>query len=78
LESGPPQLQPFFSNIEVKRLDGELRVTEAEPVLAYIRSSFLYDGWPLDDVAATVGGAIDAEGAFRIGTVAGLISCRKP
>ena len=77
LETGPPQLQPFFSDIEVERLDGELRVTEVEPVLAYIRSSFLYDGWPLDDVAATVGGAIEADGAFRIATKAGLISAHK-
>jgi SAM-dependent methyltransferase len=78
LETGPPQLQPFFSDVEVERLDGELRVTEVEPLLAYIRSSFLYDGWPLDDVAVTVGGAIEREGAFRIATKAGVISCRKP
>lgn len=78
LESGPPQLQPFFSDIEVTPLDGELRVTEVEPVLGYIRSSFLYDGWPLDGVAATVGEAIERDGAFRIATKAGVISCRKP
>jgi SAM-dependent methyltransferase len=78
LESGPPQLEPFFSDIEVERLDGELRVTEVEPVLAYIRSSPVYDGWPLDDVAATVGEAIEREGAFRIATKAGLVTARKP
>jgi SAM-dependent methyltransferase len=78
LETGPAQLEPFFSGVEVEHLDGELRVTEVEPVLAYIRSSFVYDGGPLDEAAATVGGAIERDGAFRIATRAGLISCRKP
>lgn len=78
LESGPPQLAPFFTDIRVERLDAELRVTEVEPVLAYIRSSFVYDGRPLDEAAETVGAAIANDGAFRIGTHAGLISCRNP
>jgi SAM-dependent methyltransferase len=78
IESGPPQLEPFFTDIEVERFDGELRVTEVEPVLAYIRSSPVYDGWPLDEQAAIVGGAIAREGAFRIATKAGLITARKP
>jgi SAM-dependent methyltransferase len=78
LETGPPQLEPFFTDLEVERFEGELRVTEVEPVLAYIRSSFVYDGAPLDDAAETVGTAIARDGAFRIGTCAALISCRKP
>jgi ubiquinone/menaquinone biosynthesis C-methylase UbiE len=78
LETGPPQLAPFFADIEVERFEGELRVTEVEPVLAYIRSSFVYDGTPLDEAAETVSAAITRDGAFRIGTCAGLISCRKP
>lgn len=78
LETGPPQLEPFFAGIRVERLDGELRVTEVEPVLAFIRSSFVYDGRPLDEAAETVSAAIAAEGAFRVATSAGLISCRKP
>jgi SAM-dependent methyltransferase len=78
VESGPPQLEPFFAEIRVERHDGELRVTEVEPVLAYIRSSPVYDGWPLDEAAAKVREAIEEEGSFRIGTKAGLVSCRKP
>ncbi len=78
LESGPPQLEPFFADITVERFDGELRVTEVEPVLAYIRSSPVYDGWPLDEAATAVRAAIEEEGAFRIATRAGIISCRKP
>ena len=78
LGNGPEQLAPYFDDIEVERFDGELRVTEVEPVLAYIRSSFVYKGGPLDDAAETVGAAIERDGAFRIGTHAGVISCRKP
>jgi ubiquinone/menaquinone biosynthesis C-methylase UbiE len=78
LETGPPQLEPFFTEIEVELFDSELRVTEVEPVLAYIRSSEAYAGGPVDGPAAIVGGAIEREGAFRIATKAGVISCRKP
>jgi SAM-dependent methyltransferase len=78
LETGPPQLEPFFADIRIDRLDGELRVTEVEPALAFIRSSFLYDGRQLEAAADTIGSAIAAEGAFRVVTSAGLISCRKP
>ena len=78
IETGPPQLEPFFTDIEVEPLDGELRVTEVEPVLAYIRSSVVYDGAPLDETAAIVREAIEREGAFRIRTRAGVIHARKP
>lgn len=77
LESGPPQLAPFFVDVEVERLEGELRVTEVEPVLDYIRSSFVDRGQPLGEAAETVSAAITRDGAFRIGTCAGLIRCRR-
>jgi len=32
LESGPAQLAPFFEDIRLERFEGELRVTEVEPV----------------------------------------------
>jgi ubiquinone/menaquinone biosynthesis C-methylase UbiE len=40
LENGLEQLTPFFSQIENKRYDDSLRVTEIEPLIAYIRSTF--------------------------------------
>jgi ubiquinone/menaquinone biosynthesis C-methylase UbiE len=78
LETGPPQLETFFTDVRIERFGGELVVTEVEPVLAYIRSSPVYDGRPLDDAARTVEAAIALDGAFRISTKAGLVSCRKP
>jgi ubiquinone/menaquinone biosynthesis C-methylase UbiE len=54
LETGPVQLAPFFEGIRIERFEGELRVTEVEPVLAYIRSSPAYDGRPLEEASETV------------------------
>jgi ubiquinone/menaquinone biosynthesis C-methylase UbiE len=38
LENGLEQLQEFFSNVEMSRYEDNLRVTEVEPILAYVRS----------------------------------------
>jgi len=38
LENGAEQLKPFFSDVSVSRYDDSLRVTELEPLIAYIRS----------------------------------------
>jgi hypothetical protein len=78
LETGPKQLEPFFTDIRVERFDGELVVTEAEPVLAYLRSSERYQGEDLSEARETVKAAIAARGAFVIAQRAGVISCAKP
>jgi SAM-dependent methyltransferase len=38
LENGQKQLQEFFPNVELSRYEDNLRVTEVEPILAYVRS----------------------------------------
>jgi ubiquinone/menaquinone biosynthesis C-methylase UbiE len=38
LENGLEQLAPFFTNVRLSRYEDNLRVTELEPILAYIRS----------------------------------------
>lgn len=78
LETGPAQLQPFFAEIITERFETELAVTEAEPVLAYIRSSSRYRGDDLTSARETVEAAIARYGAFSITTRPGVISCRKP
>lgn len=40
LDNGLEQLTPFFSHVEIKRYDDNLRVTAVEPLVAYIRSMF--------------------------------------
>jgi ubiquinone/menaquinone biosynthesis C-methylase UbiE len=39
LENGLEQLQQFFSQVTISRYPDELRVTEVEPILAFIRST---------------------------------------
>ena len=78
LETGPPQLDEYFDDVQVERFDTGLAVTEAEPVLAYVRSSESYDGGDLTHVEAAVEAAIARESVFRITTTPGLITCRKP
>ena len=45
LENGMEQLTPFFTNVRLSRYEDNLRVTELEPIMAYIRS-----GIPLVDL----------------------------
>jgi hypothetical protein len=52
-------------------------VTKVEPVLAYLRSSWRYDGHGLDGERAAVEEAIERDGVFLIHKSQGLISARK-
>jgi ubiquinone/menaquinone biosynthesis C-methylase UbiE len=78
LESGPAQLQPFFVNIRVERFEDDLAVTEVEPVMAYLRSGWYYDGRELETERAAVEAAIERDGVFLIHKSQGLISCHNP
>ena len=78
LETGAEQLQPFFADIRVQRFEDGLAVTDAEPVLAYIRSSERYHGEDLTGARKTVEKAIARHGAFSVAKRQGVISCRKP
>jgi len=78
LETGPPQLEPFFDDVTVERFANELVVTEVEPMLAYVRSSGSFRGGELDGVRAELEAAIARDGAFRITSRAGVISARSP
>ena len=78
LETGPPQLEPFFADVRVERFDNELVVTEVEPALAYVRSSSAFSGGELADVRKAIEESIGRDGAFRITVRPGLISCRRP
>ena len=78
LETGPPQLEPFFDDVTVERFDNAYRVTEVEPVLAYVRSSSVFRNGDLEPLRAAVEAAIARGGAFHVTAGAGLISCRRP
>jgi ubiquinone/menaquinone biosynthesis C-methylase UbiE len=78
LETGPPQLEPFFGDVRVERFDTGLAVTEVQPVLDYVRSSGAYAGGDLSHVQMALEAAIARDGVFRISTKPGVISGRKP
>ena len=78
LETGAEQLGKVFLDVQVERFDVGLAVTEAEPVVAYVRSSISFPGGSLERVHQEVDAAIAREGSFRITTKPGLLTCRKP
>lgn len=78
LESGPPQMAPFFADVQVERCVDGLAITEVEPVLAYFRSSASYDGRELVGERAAIEAEIARSGVFFVRKSGGVISCRKP
>jgi len=78
LETGAAQLAEVFDDVRVERFDVALLVTEAEPVVAYVRSSVVFPEGSLERVREEVEAAIARDGSFRIATRPGLITCRKP
>ncbi len=40
LDNGVEQITPFFSQVEIQHYDDNLRITEIEPLMAYIHSAF--------------------------------------
>jgi hypothetical protein len=76
LENGGQQLEQFFANVEVRRFQDSLEITEVEPLLAFIRS--LGDRTrDLDEIAETAEAAIARDGSFHVTKSVGLFRCRK-
>lgn len=76
LENGVKQLATCFSNVEVRRHDNALAITEVEPVLAYVRSDLPTSALRLEEVErlrASVAHAIAADGVFHVTKDAGLL-----
>jgi SAM-dependent methyltransferase len=78
LETGVAQLEAFFADVRVERFDDALAVTEVEPVLAYVRSSFAFPGGSLEHVRVGVEETLARDGVFRIQKAQGIIHGRKP
>ena len=79
LDNGGPQLNMWFERVEVRRFDGELRVTDVQPLIDYFQSS---DRMRLDDdqqrrFSTFAEHQILVNGAFRITTAAGMIVATK-
>jgi len=77
LETGPPQLEPFFEDIRVQLHEDELLVTDAEPAVAYVASSSRFHG-DLAPVRAAIEAVLARDGVFRIEKSQGVIHARRP
>jgi SAM-dependent methyltransferase len=76
LENGAAQLAPFFAEVALARYDDALVVTEAEPLLAYIRSIAHLDAAGDARLAATIAELLARDGAIRITKETGMFVAR--
>lgn len=77
LEDGPEHLRASFAEVETVAREGGLRITEAEPVAAYVRS-LMPDGWDDDPVRRDAAAIIERDGAFGVRTRTGMLVARSP
>jgi ubiquinone/menaquinone biosynthesis C-methylase UbiE len=76
LENGAEQLRAAFRSVETLRHRDELRVTEVEPLVAYV-ASLGVGSYLLARFRAKAAMEIDTSGAMRIGKDAGLFVARR-
>jgi SAM-dependent methyltransferase len=76
LENGGAQLAAWFRDVELRRYEDALAVTEVEPVLDYLRSMTRLAPADADAIRDEVGRSIAERGAFAIRKEAGLFVAR--
>jgi SAM-dependent methyltransferase len=77
LENGAEQLAPYFADVRLSRYDDALVVTEAAPLLAYIRSMSNHPDHDDARLAATVADRLARDGAIRITKDTGMFESTK-
>ncbi len=80
LDNGLEQIKPFFSSVEIKRYDDNLRVTEIEPLMAYIFSTIKANDIPesaLAEIRQELEDMLSQKGEIFITKDAGLFLARK-
>ena len=81
MENGAAQLRASFANIDSRHIRGQLRVTEAEAVVRYVRSvngaPQRITGTRLDELRRRAQCEIDTNGAFSFPTAAGMFIAKR-
>lgn len=77
LETGVSQLEPFFVDVTVERMESGLAVTEIEPLVAYVASSSTFRG-DIEHVRRIAQKALERDGVFRIESHPGVLHASKP
>jgi SAM-dependent methyltransferase len=72
LENGAAQLAPHFANVTLHRYDDALVVTEAAPLLDYIRSMSSHPGRDDARLAITIADLLARDGTIRIAKDTGM------
>ena len=72
LENGREELAAWFTDIEVRRHEDHLNVTEAEPIINYILSDLSLDDCQLAGIRHAVEGEIALHGAYYITKSSGI------
>jgi SAM-dependent methyltransferase len=78
LENGAEQLRAGFGSVELIRWENALEVTEAEPVVAYVRSMSAGSRVDLEGLRREAARVIEREGVLRVRTETGLFIARGP
>jgi ubiquinone/menaquinone biosynthesis C-methylase UbiE len=81
LETAPPLLGSHFEDVTLHRYEDGLRITETEPVVAYLKSMWhgaRLGGEALDRCRDLLGEALRRDGVFTVTKETGLFVCRGP
>ncbi len=82
LDNGGSHLAPWFVDISLRRYDDAFRVTEVEPLVAYVQASATGDepalsGEPLEQLRAVIAARIAEHGYFYITKDSGVFVAKK-
>lgn len=77
LENGIAQLEAFFVDVGVERMESALEVTEVEPLVAYVTSSSTFRG-DIERIRRDAEAVFARDGVFRIEAQPGVLHARKP
>jgi ubiquinone/menaquinone biosynthesis C-methylase UbiE len=80
LESGLAQLQPYFRQVEMRRYEDSLQITEIEPLIAYIHSSMQvkkFSESALAELRSDLERELQSKGMLFVGKDSGLFDAVK-
>lgn len=80
LESGLAELRPYFRQVEMRRYEDNLRITEIEPLIAYIHSSIRgkeFSQAKLAELRSNLERELKSNGVLLVGKDSGLFEAVK-
>lgn len=77
LENGGDQLRAHFESVERRTIDDGLRITEAEPLVAYVCSGLVDDELDREDFAEFADRRIEEDGPLDVSNETGIFVARK-